>query len=70
LQLHAFGPVAAAGLLWWSAQAMNQRRLVPMELRAWPFGLTGVLLVAYWLIRLWVSFGQGIWGFPGLPPLN
>jgi hypothetical protein len=64
---HAFGPVAAALLVGWSLLAIRQRRLLPRRLPAWPFGLAGVGLLAYWLLRLWLSFGQGIRGFPAFP---
>jgi hypothetical protein len=67
VQLHAFGPLAAAGLIWWSLTAMQQRRLMPRNLPAWPLGLTGVTLLAYWLLRLWLSFGLGILDFPAFP---
>ena len=68
LQLHAFGPVVATALLWWSITALRQRRLVPPQLPAWPLGAGGLVLVAYWGLRLWLSFGLGIQGFPAFPP--
>ena len=67
INLHAFGPVAAAALVWWSITAIRQRRLVPLGLPARPFGLAAVGLVAYWLLRLGLSFGLGVRGFPGFP---
>jgi len=70
LHLHAFGPVAAAALIWWSVIAIRQRRLVPLNLAAWPFGITAIAITTYWLLRLGLSFGQGIWGFPGFPRLS
>jgi len=66
-QLHLFGPVAAAALLWWSAMAIQQRRLIPQSIPAWPFGITGLALLAYWLLRLWLRYGQGLVGFPAFP---
>ena len=69
LDLHAFGPITAAALLWWSAVAIRQRRLVPRHLPAWPLGWGAAALLAYWLLRLWLSFGlgwQGPGSFPGL----
>ena len=65
--LHAFGPVVAAALLWWSAVAIRQRRLMPRHLPAWPLGGGLAALVAYWLLRLWLSVGLGRHGFPGFP---
>ena len=67
IRFHAFGPLAAAALLWWSVVAIRQRRLVPADLPAWPLGWAAALLLAYWLLRLWLSFGLGIRGFPGFP---
>ncbi|MFZ9230005.1 MAG: DUF2752 domain-containing protein [Prochlorococcaceae cyanobacterium] len=67
ITLHAFGPLAAAALLWWSVVAMRQRRLVPAQLPAWPLGALAAALAAYWLLRLWLSFGLGVSGFPGFP---
>jgi len=67
IALHAFGPLAAAALLWWSVVALRQRRLVPAQLPAWPLGWLAAALVAYWLLRLWLSFGLGLRGFPGFP---
>jgi len=63
---HAFGPLVAAGLVWWSITAIRQRRLLPRQLPAWPLGLGALALVAYWLLRLGLSFGLEVQGFPGL----
>ena len=68
LQLHAFGPVVATALLWWSITALRQRRLVPPQLPAWPLGAGGLARVADWGLRLWLSFGLGSQGFPAFPP--
>ena len=67
VSLHAFGPLAAAALLWWSLIAIRQRRLVPRSLPAWPLGWGALALVTYWLLRLWLSFGLGWWQFPAFP---
>ena len=67
VQLHAFGPVVAIGLVWWSIVAIRQRRLVPSQLPAWPLGWGAVALVAYWLLRLVVSYGLRQRGFPAFP---
>ena len=56
VQLHAFGPLVAAALLWWSLTAIRQHRLVPRNLPAWPLGWSAVALVAYWLWRLRLGF--------------
>jgi len=67
LQLHAFGPLAATALLWWSITAIRQRRLLPADLPAWPLGLTALSLLVYWLLRLGLGAGLGLHGFPGFP---
>ena len=65
VELHAFSPLAAGALLWWSAVAIRQRRLLPIDLKLRPLGWGMIMLVAYWLLRMWLSFGLGLRGFPG-----
>ena len=67
IALHAYGPIAAAALLWWSITAICQRRLLPRQLPAWPLGWGAAALVAYWLLRLWLSFGRGWQGLGSFP---
>jgi hypothetical protein len=67
VRLHAFGPVVAIALVWWSILAIRQRRLVPRQLPAWPLGWGAAALVAYWLLRLVVSYGLGMRDFPAFP---
>ncbi len=67
LALHAFGPLAAVALLWWSVVAIRQRRLIPRRLPAWPLGWGAAALMTYWLLRLWLSVGLG-WQGPGSLP--
>ena len=50
--------------------AIRQGRLVPRDLPAWPLGLNAAGLTLYWLLRLWLSYGLGIRGFPGFPVLS
>ena len=64
VQLHAFGPIAAAGLVWWSITAIRQRRLMPRDLPAWLLAVAGLGLLSYWLLRLWLRYGLGFVGFP------
>jgi hypothetical protein len=64
VRLHAFGPVAAGGLLVWSVLAIRRRRLIPVGLRAWPLGTAAIGLVAYWGLRLTLTYGLGIAAFP------
>ena len=67
---HAFGPLAAAGLLAWSGLALQRRRLLPL-----PYGKAlwlgvALALLLFWLLRLTLSYGfgvEGILGFPALP---
>ncbi|MCX5941111.1 MAG: DUF2752 domain-containing protein [Cyanobium sp. LacPavin_0818_WC50_MAG_67_9] len=70
ISLHAFGPLAAGVLVWWSITSVRQRRLVPLGLPAVPFGVAAVGLLAYWLMRLGLSFGLGLHGFPAFPTLG
>ena len=70
MTLHSFGPLAAGTLVWWSITAIRQRRLVPRPLPALPFGLAAVGLMAYWLLRLGLSFWLGLQGFPAFPALG
>ena len=60
LQLHAFGPLLAFGLMGWSLLALRQRRLWP-RLRLGPvtnrlgpgtLALAASALLTYWLLRL------------------
>ena len=64
---HAFGPIAAAGLILWAILSIRQHRLVPMSIRAWPFGVGAIALIVYWILRLIVSLWiqqPGILQFP------
>jgi hypothetical protein len=67
VQLHAFGPIAAAALVWWSITAIRQRRLMPRDLPALPLAVAGLGLLIYWLMRLWLRYGLGFVGFPAFP---
>jgi hypothetical protein len=57
----------AGTLLWWSISAIRRRRLVPKTLPGRPLGWSAAALLAYWLLRLWVSFGLGISGVAAFP---
>ncbi len=65
VQWHAFGPIVAAGLLWWSLLALRQRRLIPIQLPARAMAATGLALLAYWALRVGLSF-TGVNAFPNL----
>jgi hypothetical protein len=62
--LHAFGPVLAAGLVIWSAQALRGGRLVPRVLRGWHLVVLGLLLLLYWAGRMGLTYGLGLQAFP------
>jgi hypothetical protein len=55
--------VVAAGLLWWSLLALRQRRLMPKALPARAMAATGLALLAYWALRVGLSF-HGFRSFP------
>jgi len=63
VQLHAFGPLLAAGLLVWSLSSWRAGTMRPWSSQArWPLpasvGVAAALLL-YWLLRLW-SRGSGL----------
>ena len=64
LQLHAFGPLVAAALLFWSVQAIRQQQFYPQGLEAWHLVAVVVGLVAYWALRMGLSQGLGMQAFP------
>ena len=70
LQLHAFGPLLAAGLLGWSLLALRQRCLLPRlgerVGRPWPraLGVGSMALLAYWACRLALQWALGWRTFP------
>lgn len=67
VRLHAFGPLVAVALVWWSITAIRQRRFLPRQLSGGPLAAASVVLVAYWLGRLVVTFGLGWRTFPAFP---
>ena len=67
LQWHLFGPVVAGVLVLWSAVALHQRRLFPLQPRSKAFIGIGIALVAYWIVRLLLSYGFGFVGGLGFP---
>ena len=67
LQWHLFGPVVAGGLVLWSAVALRQRRLFPLQPRSKALIGIGIALVAYWIVRLVLSYGFGFVGGLGFP---
>ncbi|MEB3242207.1 MAG: DUF2752 domain-containing protein [Cyanobacteriota bacterium] len=63
VQLHLFGPVAAAVLLLWSAQSLLRFQLVwPATSR--PLLVAAVSLLPYWLARLLAHYALAWPSFP------
>jgi hypothetical protein len=60
--------VVAAGLLWWSVTAIRRRSPVPGWLRRRHLLAATAAVVAYWLLRMALTYGLGVEGFPGFPP--
>ena len=63
LQLHAFGPLMAAALLWWSITALRSGALLPRPPKPSILSWGLATLLAYWALRLALSW-QGIAAFP------
>ena len=63
LHWHAFGTIAAAGLVGWSLLAIQRRELLPIQLRAGTLGWSAGALLVYWAVRLGLSF-TGLHAFP------
>ena len=67
LQLHAFGPLLAAGLVIWSLAALRRRRLGLARIKPWHLAATALALGAYWALRLLFSYGLGLGGLLAFP---
>ena len=66
-ELHLFGPIAAVILVGWSVRAIRSKRLIPRGLSVPPFLIAASALFSYWLLRLFLSYGLQVRGFPGFP---
>jgi len=64
LALHALGPLAAAGLILWSLQAIRQRELWPRGISSPRLVAAAALLAGYWAFRIGMTYGAGINLFP------
>ena len=64
---HVFGPLAAIALLFWSVQSIKCRRLFSLRTKAFPIIIGSIVFLAYWLLRLGLTFGVGLRGFPAFP---
>ena len=58
MEQHAFGPLVAGGLIWWTIAAIRKRRLRPRNLPTWLLAWTAAGLLGYWMLRL------GLGAFP------
>ena len=65
LRWHGFGPLLAAGLLWWSVMAIRRRALLPFRWPASTVGWSAAALLIHWALRLGLSF-TGVDAFPSL----
>jgi hypothetical protein len=62
--LHAFGPVAAAGLVIWSVQSLRTGRLLPAPIRGGRVIVAALLLLLYWAVRMGLTYAMGRPAFP------
>ncbi len=63
---HLFGPIAALGLIFWSFYAIKNKRIFSASFDQERFRLLLLLFsfIAYWLIRITISYGFNINMFP------
>jgi hypothetical protein len=52
VQHHAFGPIAAATLIYWAIWSIKAKQLVPNELKIKLFPISIAALIFYWIARL------------------
>lgn len=64
LRWHAFGPLLAGALLFWSIDALRTRRWLPRRPGPWPLLFTTAGLLVYWGARIVLTYGLGIPAFP------
>ncbi len=64
VQLHGFGPLAAAALVVWSVAALRSGQLVPRALNGRHLVLAAAALLLYWAARMLFSYGLGLPAFP------
>lgn len=64
IALHAFGPLAAAGLVIWSVQALRTGRFLPGSLTSRHGIVAGSLLLLYWAGRMGLTYGIRLQAFP------
>jgi len=69
VQLHAFGPIVAAGLIIWSIWAIRTKKFVPPGLNQKIVALGSLALFGYWIVRLVETYGSNIHGPIAFPAL-
>lgn len=52
VQYHAFGPIAAAALIYWAISSAKEKQLYPKTLKKIPTLYIALGLVLYWAARL------------------
>jgi uncharacterized membrane protein YwzB len=67
IELHLFGPIIAIGLIWWSINSMQTKRLIPKQITIREIALTASALFSYWLARMVATYFLEMNGFPSFP---
>lgn len=67
IELHLFGPITAAMLLGWSLTSIRSKRLMPTRHQLPMLAIAASSLFSYWVLRILLSYGLHIQGFPGFP---
>ena len=73
MELHAFGPVVAAGLIAWSIWALRAKKFIPAGLNLKIVTLSSLALFGYWILRLIATYGfnlNGPMAFPAIAYAN
>ena len=69
VELHAFGPVVAAGLIAWSIWALRAKKFVPPGLNLKIVTLGSLALFGYWIVRLIATYGFNLNGPAAFPAI-
>ena len=67
IELHLFGPIAAATLVIWSVASIRTNRLIPKQLSFAALAIAAAALFSYWILRILFSYALHLKGFPGFP---
>lgn len=60
VELHAFGPIVAAGLILWSAWALRTKKFLPIDINLKIITLSSLVLCGYWMLRLAATYGLNL----------